>query len=150
MVKVKECEKVIEVLNTLLADEFVLYVKARNFHWNVVGPNFQELHKFFEEIYSEIETQIDDTAERVRTLGGRPLSSMGEFLERTRLVDSSQSVSAEEMLEELEYDYRTMIQNIDQAIKEVEEYEDVGSEDYLTGLLQDYEKKAWMISSMRK
>ena len=58
--------EIVEILHTLLADEYVLYTKTRNYHWNVTGSNFSELHKFFETQYDELDIIIDDVAERVR------------------------------------------------------------------------------------
>ena len=56
------------ILNALLADEFVIYVKTRRFHWNVVGPDFGELHKFFESQYEALDEIVDEVAERARAL----------------------------------------------------------------------------------
>lgn len=142
-------EKVCVKLNELLANEFVLYTKLRNFHWNVVGPHFQEYHKFFEETYNEVEENIDDTAERVRTLNQRPLSSMKEFLEHTTLEENlKENMSAHDMLKELIQDYEHLILNFNEKISFMQEVGDVGTEDFLTGMLQEYEKKLWMIKSM--
>lgn len=146
---VKESRKEIsELLNQLLADEFVLYTKTRNFHWNVTGPNFQEYHKFLEATYGEIEVNIDDTAERVRTLGHRPLSSLKEYLDNTSLKENTTKLSAKEMLKELAQDYEAMTISIRSKLDSASELEDVGTEDYLTGILQEYEKKLWMLKSM--
>ncbi|MFP4401933.1 MAG: Dps family protein [Candidatus Nanoarchaeia archaeon] len=147
--QINRSKKVSEELNTLLASEYTLYTKLRNFHWNVVGPHFQEYHKFFEETYEEVETHIDDTAEKVRTLGFRPLSSMEEFLKHTFLKESTtQNMSAQEMLSELAQDYKAMITQLNAKIKVCQDEKDVGVEDFLTGILQEYEKKLWMIESM--
>lgn len=142
-------EKVSIKLNELLANEYVLYTKLRNFHWNVVGPQFQEYHKFFEETYNEVEENIDDTAERVRTLNQRPLSSMKEFLEHTTLKENlKENMSSSDMLNELVEDYEHLISKFNESIVFMQEIEDVGTEDFLTGMLQEYEKKLWMIRSM--
>ena len=63
-------EGAVAILNTLLADEYLLYTKTRNYHWNVVGPQFNDLHKFFEAQYNELNEIVDDVAERSRALGG--------------------------------------------------------------------------------
>src|SRR5690606_24263126 len=73
-----------QVLNTLLADLHVLYVKTRNYHWNVIGPNFFGLHNLLEQQYTLMETAIDEIAEQVRMLGGRSLGTMAEFIETAR------------------------------------------------------------------
>ena len=61
---------VVEILNTLLSDEYVLYTKTRNYHWNVVGPRFNDLHKFFEAQYETLNEIVDAVAERTRAVGG--------------------------------------------------------------------------------
>src|SRR6059036_823917 len=77
-----------EILNTLLADEFLLYTKTRNFHWNVVGPQFNDLHKFFEAQYEAIDDMVDEVAERARSLGGHALGTLAEFSRAARLKES--------------------------------------------------------------
>ena len=142
-------KSVCELLNVLLANEYVLYTKLRNFHWNVVGPHFQDYHKFFEETYNEVEEDIDETAERIRTLNQRPLSSMKEFLEHTTLKESVQThMSASQMLDELINDYEHLILTFNENIATCDEIGDVGTEDFLTGMMQEYEKKLWMLKSM--
>jgi starvation-inducible DNA-binding protein len=63
-------EAVVRILNDVLSDEYVLYTKTRNYHWNVVGPQFNDYHKFFEAQYDALNEVVDDVAERVRALGG--------------------------------------------------------------------------------
>jgi len=136
------------ILNTLLADEFVLYTKTRNFHWNVVGPNFHSLHKFFEAQYDEIAVYIDDTAERVRTLGATPLGTMADFLKNTRLKEATGNMkTAEGMLTALLADHEQIIQSLREAVETVDDLDDEGTTDFLTGLMKDHEKAAWMIRS---
>src|SRR5882724_7011621 len=72
-------QRVVAILNTLLADEYLLYTKTRNFHWNVTGPQFNDLHKFFEAQYEALDDVIDEVAERVRALGGRAAGTLEEF-----------------------------------------------------------------------
>lgn len=142
-------KNVCELLNVLLANEHVLYVKLRNFHWNVEGPHFQDYHKFFEETYNEVEEHIDETAERIRTLNQRPLSSMKEFLEYATLTESFQTqMHANEMLKELIENYEHLIMTFNENISKCDEIGDIGTEDFLTGMMQEYEKKLWMLKSM--
>jgi starvation-inducible DNA-binding protein len=76
---------VVAMLNALLADEYLLYTKTRHYHRNVVGPQFHELHRFFETQYNALNEIIDEVAERSRALGGKALGTMAEFLKYTRL-----------------------------------------------------------------
>ncbi|MBM3910712.1 MAG: DNA starvation/stationary phase protection protein, partial [Thaumarchaeota archaeon] len=73
-------QKVIDVLSKAVADQYVLYTKTRNYHWNVTGEDFSQYHKLFEEQYSAIDEDIDDVAERIRTLGGKTPATLGEFI----------------------------------------------------------------------
>jgi len=83
----KDRAGVVKILNALLADEYVLYTKTRNYHWNVVGPQFNDLHKFFAEQYEAIDDFVDDVAERARTLGGHAVATLSEFAEAARLKE---------------------------------------------------------------
>ena len=85
----KETASLGKILNTLLADEFVLYTKTRRFHWNVVGADFGELHKFFEEQYEALDDIVDEVAERARALDVTSAGSLKEFGELTRLKEQA-------------------------------------------------------------
>jgi len=80
-------EGVVKILNPLLSDEYLLYTKTRNYHWNVVGPQFNDLHKFFEGQYEELDDIVDDVAERARSLGGWALGTLAEFSQHARLKE---------------------------------------------------------------
>lgn len=137
---------VMEILNTLLADEYVLYTKTRNFHWNVTGPSFHALHKFFEEQYGELEDFVDQVAERVRQLGGRAAGTLAEFLKTTRLKESPKArPEAAAMLQALLSDHEAVIRALREDVGTVEKTGDEGTTDFLTGLLESHEKMAWML-----
>ena len=74
---------VVKILNALLSDEYCLYTKTRNYHWNVTGPQFNDLHKFFEEQYTELNQIVDDVAERARSLAGWAFGTLTEFFHST-------------------------------------------------------------------
>lgn len=80
-------EAVAELLNALLADEYLLYTKSRDYHWSVTGPIFRDLHKLFEEQYEELNEVVDEIAERVRALGAWPFGTVAEFLKHARLKE---------------------------------------------------------------
>jgi starvation-inducible DNA-binding protein len=140
-------ELVAEMLKHLLADEHVLYIKLRNYHWNVRGPYFQPLHAFFQEQYTALETFIDDIAERIRSLGSFAPGSMEEFIQYARLEETGHfDGKAEEMLRHLLHDHEAIIQSLrkDQELA-MEQGGDAGTQDFLVGLMEAHEKFAWMV-----
>lgn len=144
----KSRSAVIGVLGALLADEVLLYLKTRNFHWNVVAPNFSEMHKFFEAQYEALDEVFDDVAERIRALGGRAPGSMGEFLKLSRLKEVPGRIdSAQDMVAALLADHESIIRAIRADVDKVDAAGDLGTEDFLTGLLEEHEKMAWMLRS---
>lgn len=138
---------VVDILTALLADEYVLYTKTRNYHWNVVGPQFNDLHKFFEAQYNELNTIVDDVAERARTLGGSAIGTLAEFLERTRLAEQpGHYPPARNMLANLLADQENVIRQLRVDLDTcADTYQDLGTNDFLTGLMEQHEKMAWML-----
>ncbi len=142
-------EEIVTLLNTLLADEYVLYTKTRNAHWNVTGPNFYELHKFFETHYEALDIIIDDIAERVRSLGHYPLGTLKDFLNITHMDEENQEFSnPKQMIQTLVNDHETIIRIIRNDITPIsEKYKDLGTADFVTGIMEQHEKIAWMLRS---
>lgn len=137
-----------KILNEILANEYVLYTKTRNFHWNVTGAHFNDYHKFFESQYEDLNEKIDEIAERVRMLGERPVASLSEFLKLTIVKDATKAQKSEDMVKTLLQDHETLIKIIRKSLEKVEKFEDNGNEDFLIALMQDHEKMAWMLRSM--
>jgi starvation-inducible DNA-binding protein len=138
---------VITILTNLLADEYVLYTKTRNYHWNVVGPQFNDLHKFFEAQYNELNIVVDDVAERARSLDGSAIGTLAEFVEHTRLSeDPGQYPPANDMLAKLLADHETVIRQLRVDLETcANTHQDMGTNDFLTGLMEQHEKMAWML-----
>jgi len=135
-------------LNKLLADEHVLYVKTRNFHWNIEGENFMEMHKFYEAQYEELAEMIDEVAERIRTLGHYAEGRMKDFLEIARLAEVEYTNDQKKQLQFLLDDHETVIRLIrQQATQFADEHKDQGTSDFVTGIMEKHEKMAWMIRS---
>lgn len=140
-------DAVARILNTLLADEYVLYTKTRNFHWNVAGPNFVELHKFFQAQYEQLDASIDEIAERVRSLGGIALGSLAEFSSVARLKEGpSRLLNGREMIVALLADHEAVIRQLREDVAAADQkHRDAGTADFLTGLMEQHEKTAWML-----
>ena len=140
-------QAVIAILTTLLADEYVLYTKTRNYHWNVTGLQFNDLHKFFETQYEALDDIVDEVAERARTLGGRAAGTLEEFRKSTRLAEEPGAVpAARDMLSTLLADHETIVRALRADVDTVtEKHKDLGTADFLTGLMEQHEKMAWML-----
>lgn len=78
-------QKLINFLNQLLSNCFVMYVKLHRYHWYVQGQHFFQLHALFEEMYTTIADDIDELAERVLAIDGKPLATMIKYIKRQRL-----------------------------------------------------------------
>ncbi len=141
---------VVLLLTHLLADEYLLYTKTRNYHWNVEGPHFPEYHKFFEAQYEELDDLIDQIAERARALGGNALGTMKEFLNLARLKEyPADYPSARQMVLNLFEDHEELIVLLREDLAAcADKYKDAGTSDFLTGLMEKHEKMAWMLRSM--
>jgi starvation-inducible DNA-binding protein len=139
-------EGVIQILNTVLSDEFILYTTTRNFHWNVVGPQFSQLHRLFDEQYQELNTVVDEVAERTCALGGKGLGTLVDFLEHTRLKERTETGDAQIMIAALLGDHEELIRHLrDDSNACSETHQDKGTDDFLTGLMEQHEKMAWML-----
>ncbi len=145
--KDKHLQAECDLLNRLLSDEYVLYTKTRNFHWNVTGLDFGQLHALFEKQYEELNGIVDEVAERVRQLGGESLGSLKEFLKETRLKEhAGVRTPAAKMIALLLEDHEAVASILREDLHAcAEQYGDMGTSDFLTGLLEQHEKMAWML-----
>ena len=146
-IEAKDREGVVGLLSPLLADEYVLYTKTRNYHWNVIGPQFNDLHKFFQEQYEALDDVVDEIAERARTLGGHAIGTLAEFVQLARLKEHpARYPDAREMLTDLLADHEAIIRTLRRDLETADEqHHDIGTNDFLTGLMQQHEKMAWML-----
>lgn len=139
------------ILNKTLADEQVLYAKTRNYHWNYEGDNFMEMHKFFEGQYEELAEIIDEVAERVRKIGHFAEGRLKEYLGLTQLLEPTTTSKQQEQVKNLLDDHETIIRDLRRQIEEVQDkYKDAGTTDFLTGVMQQHERMAWMLRSYLK
>lgn len=137
---------VVQVLQTVLSDEMVLYVKLRNYHWNVTGQNFTALHVLFEQQYRQLEATIDAIAERIRMYGATALGSMSAFIKTARLKEGDETLpDVNGMVKNLLHDHEAMVRHLRNDVETMDELDDVGAEDMLTGLLQEHQKMAWFL-----
>lgn len=151
-IKKENRKAVVSMLNQLLADEHILYIKTRKAHWNVEGSDFHAQHVFMEEQYNILEKAIDEVAERIRMLGFYAPGTMKAFLEQSQLKENGPKVNNSAGFNEvLLADHDSIIKFIRKHIAEhEEEHNDAGTADFITGLMQTHEQMAWMLRASLK
>ena len=147
-ISLESLQKIANILNDDLADEYVLLTKTRNYHWNVEDPRFNDLHKFFEEQYEVLSAAVDEIAERVRAVGGRTRATLKEFINSSQIREDIGSYpNADTMLGNLLSDHETIIKTLRKNINECQELNDEGTANFLTDKMEAHEKMAWMLRS---
>jgi starvation-inducible DNA-binding protein len=146
----KEAQAVTQSLNKLLANYHVHYQKLRNYHWNVEGHEFFELHEFFEQEYNAVKIQIDEIAERIRVFGKKPVSTLNEYLETSEIKETTTSLSSKEMSLEIISDFETLISLCIEAHEKTSEVGDLATSDLMISYIKRTEKSHWMLSSFIK
>lgn len=143
---------VAQKLNGVLADEYVLYTKTRRAHWNVEGPDFHSKHLFFESQYKELDDIVDNVAERIRSLGHYAVGTMKEFLELAHLSEViHEKNDGAGFISELLHDQESLVMKLRELINYfANDLKDLGTSDFITGLLELHEKMAWMLRAHLK
>ncbi|WPP48738.1 Dps family protein [Catalinimonas niigatensis] len=145
-------DEVALILCNILADEFLLYTKTRNAHWNIEGPDFYSKHKFFESQYKQLDEFIDKVAERIRTLGHYAPATLREYLKLTHFSEHMRAENNSlDFIKELLSDHESLIIQLRGHINTMNEvFKDLGTGDFITGLLEMHEKMAWMLRAHLK
>lgn len=146
-IKEGDREKLVKKISALLADSYSLLIKLHNYHWNVRGPHFRQIHLMTEEQYTELFGAIDELAERIRSLGFKSPGSMKEFLELSDLEEPNANFSSNEMLADLLKSNETISRKCRDLIEAAEKAGDSGTADLVTVRLEVHEKSAWMLRS---
>jgi starvation-inducible DNA-binding protein len=134
-------------LSKILADEYVLYTKTKNAHWNVEGPDFHDKHKFFEGQYEQLDDVVDSVAERIRTLGHYAPATLKSFLSLTHLTEQIRSQNdSKGFIQELLKDHESIIIHLRENINRfANDFKDLGTSDFITSLMEEHEKMAWFL-----
>lgn len=151
--KTKELETKIEIselMKEILADQFILYTKARNYHWNVTGPHFYGFHAAFEKIYDELAEDIDAVAERIRVLGSKAPGTLKEFLSLSTLQEEPGKYSNHlSMVQNIVNDLDTVIEKLNSAAYKIQnDFNDEVTAGMFYSLIEKYEKTNWMLKSL--
>jgi len=145
----KNTQEVAYKLTKIPADEYVLYTRTRNAHWNITGPDFYDKHKFFETQFEQLDQFIDDVAERVRLLGHYAPAALRSFLELTQLTEmTSEKNDSHVYIKELLSDHESIIISLRKNIHPFAvDQKDAGTSDFITGLMGKHEKMVWFLRS---
>lgn len=135
-------------LKKLLADSYTLYLQTHNFHWNVTGAQFRELHLMFEEHYTELATAVDDIAERIRTLGVAAPGTYKAFVELSSIEEVEGVPAASEMVRLLTHGHEQVVKTCRAALKTAQDADDESSAALIGDRMRVHEKTAWMLRAM--
>ncbi|HSO58568.1 MAG TPA: DNA starvation/stationary phase protection protein [Paenisporosarcina sp.] len=134
-------------LNKQVATWSVMYTKLHNFHWYVKGPQFFTLHVKFEELYNEATLHMDEIAERLLTLGGKPVATLKEHLEQSDVTEATGKETTDQMVETLVTDFDKIMKSLKKGMDEAAKDEDDMTEDVLNAVYQSIEKHQWMLNA---
>ncbi|MDX1461574.1 MAG: DNA starvation/stationary phase protection protein [Marinirhabdus sp.] len=134
-------------LNVLLADYHLYYQKLRNFHWNIVGNHFFDLHEKFEEMYDDAKLKVDEIAERILTLRFQPVSNYSDYLEISNLKESPSDLKDVTMVKTLLNDHGAILTEMRAVIDKAEAAGDEGTIDMIGSYIADLEKTSWMLDA---
>jgi starvation-inducible DNA-binding protein len=133
-------------LNPLVADAFALYLKTKNFHWHVSGPHFRDYHLLLDDQGDQIFAMTDVLAERVRSIGGTTLRSIGQITRLQRIKDNEADfVPAIDMLRELMEDNKAFTANMRAAHEVASESNDSATTSLLENFIDEAEKRTWFL-----
>jgi starvation-inducible DNA-binding protein len=141
-------KKLLDSMNVQLSNWTVMYVKLHHFHWYVKGPHFPVLHAKFEELYELAALKLDELAERILAIEGKPVSTMKEFLSLATIKEVNKTQSENDMLSATIADLKVLVEGLEETAKIAEEEaNDDATADILTGQVEELQKQVWMLKS---
>jgi starvation-inducible DNA-binding protein len=138
-----------EGLKRLLADSYTLYLQTHNFHWNVTGPQFRELHLMFEEHYTELATAVDEIAERIRTLDVAAPGTYQAFAALSSIKEIEGVPSAKEMVAILTHGHEQVVKTCREALAPAQQAGDESTAALVSDRMRVHEKTAWMLRALQ-
>jgi starvation-inducible DNA-binding protein len=148
-IKEQDRINIAEGLKRLLADSYTLYLQTHNFHWNVTGPQFRELHLMFEEHYTELATAVDEIAERIRTLDVAAPGTYKAFAELSSIKEVEGVPAAKDMVGILTQGHEQVVKTCREALVPAQEAGDESSAALISDRMRIHEKTAWMLRAMQ-
>lgn len=145
--EIEESKVLVDKLNELLSNYQIYYQNLRNFHWNVSGPNFFELHAKFEELYTTANLRVDEIAERILTLGSRPYSSYQEYIDNAEIKEAMEVKDHIDMVEIVRNDLNILLKLERDTLTTANELDDEGTSSLMSDYITAKEKIVWMLSA---
>lgn len=145
-----ETAEMVTAMNLLLANYHVHYQKLRKFHWNVEGPDFFELHEYFEEEYNAVKLNIDAIAERIRVFDKKPWATLKMYLKKSEIKEVEDELTSYEMAREILNDFEILLSFMMDVSDAAREVGDVSTIDLMTQFIQRMEKRHWMLTAWTK
>lgn len=133
-------------LNELLSDLNVFYRKLQNYHWNVTGQDFFQAHSKLEELYNEINEQIDEIAEHILILGEEPLGTLKDYLEKTNITEAeNKKIKSQEVFQTIQKDYKKLLEKVTEIKEKADEQKVYSTSALMDDYILDYSKIIWML-----
>ncbi|SDC74741.1 starvation-inducible DNA-binding protein [Acinetobacter marinus] len=143
----KDMTDIINKLNHLLSSYHIFYINVRGYHWNVKGEHFFSLHEKFEELYTDLQLQIDEIAERILTLGGTPLHAYSDFSENASIKEDKNVHDGKQCVQGVVSGLQSLIEEQRKVSEAAEAVDDQGSSDLVTEYVLEQEKLVWMYNA---
>jgi len=138
--------EMVTTMNKVLANYHVFNQKLRNYHWNVKGSDFFDLHEKFEELYTSAVTNIDEVAERIRVFGKTPMSTLAEYLQVSDIKETGTDLTPIEMTGQVLADIETLDGFLVEVAEAANEVGDMATMDLMNSMIRSLEKQHWMLT----
>ena len=137
-------------LNEFLADLNIFYRKLQNYHWNIEGKDFFQVHAKLEELYDEINEQIDEIAEHIAILGGQPLGTMKDYLEKSSIKEAeNKKIKSAEIYNNILSDYEELLKKTIEIKEKSENEKEYSTSSLIDDYIKEYGKIIWMLKSVK-
>ena len=138
-------EELHNALKIVLADTFTMYFKTHSFHWNVIGPNFNDYHAFFGTLYTELHDAVDLIAEQIRATNSFAPASLNRLDELSRIEEADTIPAADRMFQILINDNNIVLDSLKQAYDLADKNEELGLANFLQDRMDIHKKHGWML-----
>ncbi len=133
-------------LNLFLSNLNIFYRKLQNYHWNIKGEDFFNIHAKLEELYDDVNEQIDEIAEHILIINGQPLGTMHDYLEVAQIKEAqNKKICSRKIFETILEDYCTLSENAIKIKEDADNEKMYATSALMDEYISDFGKKTWMI-----